>query len=83
MISGENLSNVIQSVEVQLGAPSPEELARMSFEEKLKLSRKADEVKEPVDWDSSEEAGSEEGTCLTRHYSKQKFLHALIYILIE
>lgn len=52
-------------MESSIGAPTPEELARLSIEERCELRKKADDVKEPLpsdekdDCDSAEEAVSE------------------------
>lgn len=52
-------------METTLGAPTPEELAKLSLEEKLELKRKVDDVKEPWpkedkdDCDSAEEFASD------------------------
>lgn len=55
----------METMDSSIGAPTPEDLARLSIEERCQLRKKADEVKEPLppderdDCDSAEEAVSE------------------------
>ncbi len=62
---GEGLTSVMESVETTLGAPTPEDLVKMSLHEREELEKKADEVKEPWpsedkdDCDSADELLSE------------------------
>jgi len=63
--TGEGLNTVLESMESSLGAPTPEQLARLSVRQKCDLQKKADDVKEPLptdepdDCDSAEDAVSE------------------------
>lgn len=48
----------METVHTGLGVPTPEDLARMSLEEKIELVKKADEMKEPLPEHEHDDCGS-------------------------